>query len=282
MSDPNTNTQAIIDVAQQAVGGHFRQDIAGSPVLIRPDNCSVTSLEHFMPNPSRIRAHVTLLTLPAFLGYLGEQHNPEKRNVVFADKNQKSYTGYLGYHTTSQGAWLDNTAVFKLVHSKQFLVWEKACLKPLTQAEFADFLEENSADLLANQGHDMHSVAANFKAFKQTTFANARNKENGDFALTFNTETKGDQTTTVPSEFNIGVFLFEGDAELTPITIGLQWRLGDKGVLFAMRMKLIDRIIEKEWNDQLAIARETLKAANISLFEGQAPARPSPVSMNHC
>lgn len=278
----STEAAAVADLTMQACRGYIHgEETPTVPVFTRGQNTKSSCLEHLLDHPTRIRAHAKLLTLADFAAYVLLQRPTDANTLIFADDKSRLFKAFLDYHGQEDGdaRWLDNTAEFTLLHSNTFLAWWKVCGRPMRQDAFADFLENQSPDILPGQGADMHSIAANFSALKVKTFRNARTKENGDFEITHSEESKGDQTTTVPPEFNIAIPIWKGDNELTPITIKLRWRLGDEGVNFTMEMKLIDRLLEKEWTNQLAILGELI-AGKARVLQGDAPSAPVPLSVS--
>lgn len=267
MTDPQTTEAAAI--ADLSAAPQMLQTIRGTEIMIVPRHSQHYLLKGERETPYRHTCRVILRNVMQLHAYLLANVDSDHRPVIFADATPRTFTAYLDYHKADCPSWLDHTAFVKLELSKQAKVWIQAQGKKFTQDELADFLEDNDADLTTQE---MHNVAANFQAVRTETFRSSRRKDNGDFELTHNAQTAsgGDKIITVPSEFKIAVPLFEGDAELTPLTCRLLHRVGEKGVTFEFKIHQLDRIIEASWKEVLTQFKESCKDL-AEVFEGSAP-----------
>lgn len=264
-------------------------DMHDLPVLVARNETRLYPLEGLLDRPARIRAAVTLAGLPDLIAYV-KTHFVAGDSVIFANPVDHSFKAILDYHgATSRNpdsdpqvlaSWCKHTADCKLVPSKAFKTWT-GLTGWLKQPDFADFLEDNEADILPpeNSSASMHSLIESFRATRTQTFSSFRNRDNGDGELTFKSETKGDTSVALPRQFHIAIPLYERDREAIKISVLLKHDLDkEKGLVFAIRLLQVERILEKKWEEDLAALTAALDGV-AQVFEGIAPGPPAPLNV---
>lgn len=153
----------------------------------------------------------------------------DARSVLIADYSGLTVTARLdwhpqnanpGFHTTAPDA---HTATLKLLDSEEFSRWKAAEGKMHDQAEFARFLEENSADIRSPDPAVMIEIARDFEATAGSVYKSSVRLDNGDRRLTFETDTRAREDMVIPQKFELFIPVFNGEPA-EPLTCLFRWR----------------------------------------------------------
>lgn len=286
----NTKTEAGIIAALSAEAAQA-EVITGDrqPILITREGQKITSLENQLATPLRIKGtnprFYSLRDLQTYLvGQIGTEANP----VVFADRKTLAFVAFLDYHHQGAGAgditesfnrWLDHTASLQYEHSLQFRKWKEKDGFKFTQTAFAEFLEDNLADIVSPSGSEVLSFAATLEATSTEVFKSAVKLTTGETKFTFTNERTGDQDTKIIDEFTLGIPLWER-GEKVQITAKLMHRLetvkdtDSKQVRFWFKLRQLDAIIDTLWAEDIGFLRTALKDI-APVYEGIPPVKPT-------
>lgn len=157
---------------------------------------------------------LTLLTPGSFAKAI-DDHNDE-RTKVFAD-NEKSeiiavfdflQTGGRAKSETDSRAngWGQLRAVIGFAESRKLKEWRKT-LEWMTQAEFANFIEDHLEDVLTPSGQELLSIATDLEASSTGGFKGKVNLDNGSVRLSYQDEVE--TTVEIPRNLTLGIPLFE-------------------------------------------------------------------------
>ena len=124
-------------------------------------------LERFANKPRRTRQRVQLENVEAFVRYVSEFARPS-RTRVFATAHQSDYAirAVIDYHGTGEdeASWKEHAATYSPAFATGFGAWHAIHGQPITQAQFADFLEDRAADAVVPDPADLMEVATSFSA----------------------------------------------------------------------------------------------------------------------
>lgn len=221
------DAQAIIEAARESSDINRVELPDGRAFIVHSDRAEVreiTSPSWQKPAPDRIAAHVRIDHKASFIEYLagfaetganassGAIGSP----LIFADIKAATMTGVLDYHARQRATNCDHKATLKLQHSEEWNRWAGISGKLKPQAEFARFLEENHADILAPSGADLLEICRDMSATKKVDFRQAVNLSNGDVRFEFDEQTEAKSKSTggellVPKLFKLSLPVYFGE-----------------------------------------------------------------------
>jgi hypothetical protein len=179
------------------------------------------------PGPINPAGTFTLLTPESFA--LAVINNGDDRSKVFADSENglivcvfdlldnggaccaagidsaKLATGIRNIDNRRPG-WGQLRAEIKLSESRKLKEWRKT-LEWMSQADFANFLEDHLEDVIDPTGQDLLSIATDLEASSSGSFKGKVNLQNGSTKLCYQDDVE--TTVEVPRLLTLGIPLFE-------------------------------------------------------------------------
>lgn len=280
MIDESTIT-AIAELAQKGQALTFSNPGADQPQLVfAPGIQSPVSMEKFQAHPLRKRSKVTLTEPDALIAYL--LAHKLASTALFATTSDKGaeILAVIDYHQpentnalsgTKQDIlpnWGEHRATLVSQFAPEWLRWKAKDKELFGQVEFAEFLEDNSQDIVvpdtdtqAPNAATMHEVALTLSAKTGVQFASAVRLDNGQHQLTYNEtiESKAGQSgqLTVPDRFYLSLPPFVGTPRYL-VKARLKHRLLRGEVKFFYEIERPHKILEAAINDIKAkIEKET-------------------------
>jgi uncharacterized protein YfdQ (DUF2303 family) len=225
-----TDSEACINAGQMI--GNPKYQPGFRPYAIVPDAKGGSHLEYL--DEADLSGHVT--ASPKFddagslIAYFKEFNEGDGK--LFADIDACKISAVIDYHQVEDGvvepAWCLHRAEFQAKHSEEWKVWLAKNAKPMGQAEFAQFIEDNLIDISRPDGAHMLEVALSIEASKAGSFKSARRLDNGDVSFGYieqtTATTKG--SVEVPKDFDVQLRPFIG-CEKHKVTARLRYRIQD-------------------------------------------------------
>jgi uncharacterized protein YfdQ (DUF2303 family) len=215
MSNDNLEVNAIRDLARQTANPQTAEKIH---YVIVPKDSDVVSLmdeqyPHGLP-PDRIVASSLMQDAKSFCSYVNSFK--DHRTRIFADAQRSSFLAVLDYHPADAGApqFLSHRCALNLKPSEEWSIWQGKHDKLIPQAEFAEFLEDNRADILKPDAATMLEIAKDLQAHSEVNFASKINSHNGATTLSYDEQIKASVSTgqvTIPETFTIHIPIFFGE-----------------------------------------------------------------------
>lgn len=241
MSEHDNNIQAALDAGKVLGGldaGVVTVSNAGTaqgevPFALLPEGVHAQSMETYLERPVRRRAKVTIRDAESFITYV--RRFSDSDSLVFANLGDRTFTAVLDYHRSAGDAqWGEHRAAMTCLLTEDWKRWMAQDKKPVSQVEFAQFIEDNLPNIALPTGSDLLGMTQNLYAKKDVQFASSVRLDNGEHQLTFNenvTATTGEKgTLSIPQSFTLGIEPFEG-AGLYSVEAKFRYRITD-GRLF--------------------------------------------------
>ena len=211
--------------------------VGGVPVLTRVNDAGATvteTLEHLLPQPTRVRAKVAVDDVAAFVAYVQRFQNQATlgQQIIFAEVTETggTFTAVLDYHQLTTGdaapagiypSWGEHRCIYTCKQTPEWVRWMGKNGKPMSQVEFAEFLEDNGLDVNPNNNPgmptmaDMVEIARSLDATIEGSFNSAMRLNNGSVQFKFTETVTASANTTagtveVPERFVIGIAPFVG------------------------------------------------------------------------
>lgn len=263
----------------------FEKGAAATPAIDRPDGGKEVLLPdgyraHTIPpleKPlTRIRQAANFYDTASFNAYVNRYKTANSRLFAvpgqLASDKKAAVTAILDYHgqATVDGAGTPEHAahVAKYLprYSEQWLRWSAISGKPLAQQDFAEFIEENRADIRQPEAAFLLDIVSKFKATKKAEFNSVVHQPNGDITIGWdeNTEYKGKPGVTVPAELELGIpVFFKGT--LYSVKALMRYRLSEGKLTFLVKL---DNTVAVEQAAFDEITTSIAEATGIEIYLG--------------
>ncbi|MCY1282778.1 hypothetical protein D9M68_341850 [compost metagenome] len=240
----------------QALGKPIDHAGLANPIALVPDGVSIEGLEQHLPSPVRIRQRVSVLDAATFIAYVQRFTSPACA-VFCSGPEGRTFTAVLDYHQPGQPAWATHTATYRCPNTVEWGRWKEKDSKRMSQADFAEFIEDNVRDIVqpekearAPSAADMLEISRTLEAKKNICFRQGIRLDNGQVQLTYNEQIDGRAGETgqlnIPEQFFIGVKPFlGGDAFL--VAARFRYRIQEGQLVMWYELIRPDKVLEEAY-----------------------------------
>lgn len=240
----------------QAIGHPVDHPTLAAPVALVPNDVRLQDLEKLMPAPTRTRHDLTVLDADTFIAYVNRFSNPA--TAVFCNGPAgRTFTAVIDYDTPDTPSWGDHKASYCCPISIEWGRWTERDRKRLSQAEFAEFIEDNVKDIVqpadkpaAPSAADMLEISRTLEAKKNISFRQGTRLDNGQVQLTYNEQIDGRAgetgQLTIPEEFYIGVQPFLGGDGFA-VTARFRYRITEGRLVMWYELVRADKVLEEAY-----------------------------------
>lgn len=268
---PNNNDmQAVIDAAREGVA-LIPVRPAETPLFIGRDG-KVVDLRSYLPAPDRKKGTVIVFDAASFNMVLRD--NAGAGDVaIYLDRNPERPVIEAVLNGNGKGGpgWGDFRVKIEFRPTPQWAKWKAIDGKLMGQTEFAEFIEDNIADIESPSGAAMLEIATQFQATRVTSFRRAVRLSNGQvqFENVENTEAKvGAGHIDVPETITLRLSPLQGNVPYA-VPARFRYRLEDGKLRLGVKLERLDDLMNRVLEDVVAkIERST----DISMLDGKAPA----------
>lgn len=209
----------VQDTAAAAVIKPIAIPEATYPAVVVPEGHKVVFLEQAVYNehrqaPERKTGNIHVQQVASLLEYWSLYADEDSR--AFADPATVSVLAILDYHHSSAertARWRQHRCTLTLTKTDEWQTWKKLDGKPQTQADFADFLEDNAPDIVEPNAATFVEAARDLRAKSEVNFQSAQVAKDGSINFAYQEETKGSfgkANMEIPERFTIAVPVFDG------------------------------------------------------------------------
>ncbi len=237
---PRTENDALIEalneaqLAEQLEPGRFY-------AFKHSDRVStIDLLERNLTQPRRKTGTVHVKDVPSFVHYY-DKHSDDQ-SEVYVDIDTATVTAVLNAHMKTNdiddpddtARWCDHRLILTLAKTEAWKRWTGLDRQLIKQAEFAEFIDDNRADIRTPAAAEMLELVQQFQAIQRVTFQSAAILSNGDRRLTYQEETEAGAgakgSIEVPSTLELGIAPFD-DSDPYAVTARFRYRI-QGGALF--------------------------------------------------
>lgn len=237
------------------------------PFTCVPDGYKIADLERFKAYPVRKRGSVNTTDVRSFVDYM-TRHGSEPDSTIYAqldaEQNKLRMVGVLNDHNKyGTAGWMDHRATFEPEQAVEWKRWLEKDRKPMTQSDFATWLEDNLGDIAGVEGmptgSQMLTMALQFEANSDKRLRSKVNLQSGGVRFEFvDDETKETRTSMdVFQRFTLGLPVFYGSTSKYPVEARLKYREKDGKVTFwyeLIRADLVFKTAADEETSRIAAA----------------------------
>ena len=256
------NTAAVLNT--MAAACNEPREVEGHHYLMVPPgytNKDITDLvEKAQPYANRKRGTVVLKDLTSLLLYCIDQASSAAA-YIYADPDARKITAVFNDQRDTVAGWRDHRAEYKADYTPEFTKW-LACNGPkhtFTQGEFAEFIEDNFADITEPGAQLLLDVATSLQAKTDINFSSAKRLQNGQVQLQYtesiNATAGANGALEIPKEFALGLRIFKNGGGYK-LRARLKYRLNAGSVKFWYELDRPERAVEDAFAGYVDQVRE--------------------------
>ncbi len=178
--------------------------------------------------PKRKEGTTTVRDVASFGGYW-DKHAALYESEIYADRRACTVTAVLDAHTAVEARWGKHRLVLGLQHSEAWKAWTGRDNQSMDQQQFAEFLEDNRADIHTPPAAEMLEIASSLSASTKAEFQSAVVLGNGQRKLSYVEDTTAKAGTrgdlTIPTEIVLAVQVFDGATVADRVTARFRYRI---------------------------------------------------------
>lgn len=251
----SSETKQIIDLASQIKPIEISSEKHIKRVALPPGwNLNQSDDEHLLPVPARKKGNIQMDDVDSFIKYI-TRHKIVGITTVYcmADyaRGSVSFRAVINDHDGAEDGqqWRDFVASYTPKPSVEWIRWLTANKQPLSQSEFAMFIEDNLADIAAVDsmptGQQLLEMALSFQANQEMKYKSSIRLQNGGVNMSF-VQDDDNQTLVNMQMFEkiaIGIPAFwNGDAY--QINARLRYRVKEGSLKFWYELIREDRVLQ--------------------------------------
>lgn len=179
--------------------------------------------------PQHKTGTVGVRDVASFAQYWAKHH--DDASEVFADLDAATITAVLDAHAGDGARWQRHRLTLTMRKTPQWETWTRQDRKLMRQQEFAEFLEDNSGDIAADEqspvkAADLIELAQEFHAHTAVRFSSGKRLQSGQTQLVYSETIEahgGPQrgTIAIPDAFHLGLAPLE---DSTPYRVKARFR----------------------------------------------------------
>lgn len=220
------------------------------------------AVEKMCPAPRRKSGTVQLKELASLVQYCTDQIDDGSADMgyIYADPDTRKITAVFNdQRSTESPGWRDHRAEFKAEYTTEFAKWLGKNHNQFTQNEFAEFIEDNMADITEPAATAMLEMATTIQAKTDINFSSAKRLQNGQVQLAYtesiDARAGANGAMEIPKEFALGLRIFKsGDGY--KLKARLKYRLNSGNIKFWYELDRPERAVEDAFSGYVDTLRE--------------------------
>lgn len=221
-----------------------------------------------------IHAHVKLDDAESLIAYTNRFS--ATNSILVADIDDGVIRACLDWHTHNDAdpshekltrRHAHHTATLRLRYSEEFARWDKMQGKMHSQAAFAEFIEENVADLHDPDHGTMIEICRDLEATQDGKFRAGTRLESGDRTFHYETETVVKGELTVPTEITLLIPIYFGE-EPVELRAKFRFRASAGGLELGFVWHRVEHQRQATFRQ---IATDVAGDTGLPVFHGRAP-----------
>lgn len=210
----------------------------------------------------------------SFLTYL-DKHRSEKQTEVYADLEASRIVAIIDAHfgDEDEAGLNQHILALDLVHTPEWKTWTESDGKKMSQADFAEFIEANHADVVGQDGVTLLEVAQDLQGATSVEWQSGERLATGEVKLgykeTVQTRVGNSGDVAIPAKFKIAIKPYLGSDRYR---VGVAFRFKVSGTSITMSYHL-DRphvTLESAFDDMVNEVQLGLPASTIEVEPGES------------
>lgn len=184
--------------------------------------------DEYRDTPRRKRGRVHVRDVPSFAEYW-RKHSIGGTSEIYADREMNTVIGVLDAHAPDAPGWAGHRLVLNLHFSEAFKAWRTMDGRLMAQEDFAEFLDDNAADIRDPDAATMLEIAQTIQGTSKVDWQAGHRLTDGQRRIGYvetNTASAGKKgELAIPTQIVIGVQIFDGAEVAHALTARLRHRL---------------------------------------------------------
>lgn len=259
----DTKTEAaVVAEIQRMADGEAHEPIRPGEVFLVPGpmgGLHQIDTDEYAEHPRRKEAKRSVTDAKSFVQYVNRHGG--LGTEVYAHTNTSKVVAVIDSHERAEldPGWQKHRVSLDLEHSKQWLAWTRADGDFVSQADFADFLEDQWNDVIDPEPARMIDIARTFQAHTNVNFDSAIRDGSGDVKLHYVEETKagagekGD--IEIPARIQLALRPYVG-GPIYSIWANFRYRLTGGAVVLGFKLERPELILEAAFADIVTEIRD--------------------------
>lgn len=249
------------------VTANIAPEVMGTYVhVVAPENYALRDISEAVEKqqdaPNRKRGTVQLKSLQSLMDYMADMNAADGAIMdafAYANPDTRTITTIFNDHKAG-GGWRDHRATFTAEFTAEFKKWLDNSGKPMGQTEFAEFIEDNMADITEPEAAKLLEMALTIQAKTDINFSSAKRLQNGQVQLQYteaiNATAGSNGGLEIPKEFALGLRIFKNGSGYK-LRARLKYRLNGGVIKFWYELDRPERSIEDAFAGYVAVLAET-------------------------
>lgn len=267
-SYPGAAMDATLEAARLADPIVERAD--GRAYAFVPEGFTLKDISDPNALPPHIQQRVTVDDADSLIAYANRFS--DRRSVIIADLDSLKIGVELDWHSQNQGDGsllqpgpCKHVATLVMRQSEEFKRWAAMENRLHDQAEFAEFLDENSSDIVDPAPSVFIEIARDLEATVGVNFKAGNRLENGDRSFRYETETRTKGDVVIPTRFKLEIPIFFGE-EPTIIEAAFRFRPNPDGLKLGFVWRRVDFVRQAQFRQ---IAYRVAEETGLPVFQGR-------------
>lgn len=221
--------------------------------------------------PYRKRGQIIVFDAASFNMVLAD--NADAGNIaIYIDRSptKPAVVAVLNGHGKNGAGWGDFRAAIEFRPTPQWAKWTGIDGKMMPQTTFAEFIEDNLADIAEPAGARMLEIATHLEATRTVNFKSAVRLSNGAVQFHNNEDTDAKVSAgkiDVPETFVLALAPIQG-LPLYKVPARFRYRIVEGKLTLGLKLQRVEDLMTSVLDDVVA---KIERGANISVIEGRAP-----------
>ena len=215
-------------------------------------------VEKAQPQPNRKRGTVAVKDVGSLLAYCADQE-AQGVGYIYADPDKRLMSAVFNDQRHKAPGWRDHRCEFKAEYTPEFQKWLNNDKQQRGQTEFAEFIEDNFADITEPAAQALLDVATTIQAKTDINFSSAKRLQNGQVQLQYteniDARAGANGALEIPKEFMLGLRIFKNGGGYK-IRARLKYRLHAGSIKFWYELDRPERSIEDAFAGYVEHVRE--------------------------
>lgn len=209
--------------------------------------------------PNRKRGTIKVKDVASLLACCEDQAG-QAHSYIYADPDQRTISVVFNDNRELAG-WRDHRVDFKAEYTPEFERWlsNNSASKARGQTEFAEFIEDNLADITEPFAQQLLNVATTIQATSGINFSSAKRLQDGQTQLTYTESIEAragaDGALSIPKEFTLGLRIFKNGGGYL-LKARLKYRLTSGSVKFWYELDRPERAVEDAFGGYVTEVRD--------------------------
>lgn len=249
---PDSEAAAVAILAQQATKGGEME--AGKLYLIANSEGGVSRIDtdEYADRPRR-KADISIIVSDAgsFEAYL-DKHGIGFETEITASVKQAWFNAVLNAGTVDQAGWGDHNLRLQLKASDEWTKWTGASGGLMDQARFAEFIEDNAANIVEPSSADILEIAQSLQVKRGVEFESGTRLTDGNVQFGYRETTNATAGTagqlSIPATISLALRPFDG-GEAYKVTAHFRYRLQGSTLALGFKLQEADKIREDAFKE---------------------------------